>query len=207
LSKLLGKLFRPSQDATNFVCDLLPVRANSQTNRDDVALVRGPSWQSLKNSNPTFLQSLLKNWLDKLRAVAIVRLEKCDSNCFRRGSSRSQIMLIGEQPGNDEDLSGKPFVGPAGRLLDTSLTEAGIDRKKVYVTNVAKHFKWEPSGKRRIHKKPSASESAACRPWLDAELASVKPAVIVCLGATALRRCWEKPFASPPSAANSSNLR
>ena len=94
-------------------------------------------------------------------------------------------MFIGEQPGNEEDLSGKPFVGPAGRLLDVSLAEAGIDRKKVYVTNVVKHFKWEPRGKRRIHKKPSASEILACRPWLDAEIAALKPAVIVCLGATA----------------------
>ena len=110
---------------------------------------------------------------------------------FGEGSSRSQIMLIGEQPGNDEDLSGKPFVGPAGRLLDTSLIEAGIDRKKVYVTNVVKHFKWD---KRRIHKKPSASEIAACRPWLDAEFASVKPAVIVCLGATATQALLGKTF-------------
>jgi uracil-DNA glycosylase family protein len=113
---------------------------------------------------------------------------------FGEGSSRSQIMLIGEQPGNDEDLSGKPFVGPAGRLLDVSLVEAGIDRKKVYVTNVVKHFKWEPRGKRRIHKKPSAGEIAACRPWLDAEIASVKPAVIVCLGATAAQTLLGKSF-------------
>ena len=104
---------------------------------------------------------------------------------FGEGRPRSQIMFIGEQPGNEEDLRGKPFVGPAGRLLDVSLAEAGIDRKKVYVTNVVKHFKWEPRGKRRIHKKPSASEILACRPWLDAEIAALKPAVIVCLGATA----------------------
>jgi len=113
---------------------------------------------------------------------------------FGEGSPRSQIMLIGEQPGNQEDLKGKPFVGPAGRLLDTSLIEAGIDRKKVYVTNVVKHFKWEPRGKRRIHKKPSASEIAACRPWLDAEIASLKPAVIVCLGATAAQALLGKAF-------------
>jgi uracil-DNA glycosylase family protein len=113
---------------------------------------------------------------------------------FGEGSSRAQIMLIGEQPGNDEDLSGKPFVGPAGRLLDTSLVEAGIDRKKVYVTNVVKHFKWEPRGKRRIHKKPSASEIAACRPWLDTEIKSVKPTVIVCLGATAAQALLGKSF-------------
>src|SRR5215475_13141092 len=113
---------------------------------------------------------------------------------FGEGGSRSQIMFVGEQPGNDEDLSGKPFVGPAGRLLDASLAEAGIDRKKVYVTNVVKHFKWEPRGKRRIHKKPSASEIAACRPWLDAEITSVKPAVIVCLGATAAQALLGKSF-------------
>jgi uracil-DNA glycosylase family protein len=113
---------------------------------------------------------------------------------FGEGGPRSQIMFVGEQPGNDEDLSGKPFVGPAGRLLDTSLMEAGIDRKRVYVTNVVKHFKWEPRGKRRIHKKPSASEIAACRPWLDAEIASVKPAVIVCLGATAAQALLGKTF-------------
>jgi uracil-DNA glycosylase family protein len=103
-------------------------------------------------------------------------------------------MFVGEQPGNDEDLSGKPFVGPAGRLLDAALLEAGIDRQKVYVTNVVKHFKWEPRGKRRIHKKPSASEIAACRPWLDAEIASIKPAVIVCLGATAAQALLGRTF-------------
>jgi len=104
---------------------------------------------------------------------------------FGEGSPHSQIMLVGEQPGDQEDLQGKPFVGPAGKLLDASLLEAGIDRKKVYVTNAVKHFKWEPRGKRRIHKKPSAGEIAACRPWLDAEIAVLKPKVIVCLGATA----------------------
>ena len=113
---------------------------------------------------------------------------------FGEGSSRSQIMFIGEQPGNDEDLSGKPFVGPAGRLLDASLVEAGIDRKRVYVTNVVKHFKWEPRGKRRIHKKPRAGEIAACRPWLDAEIASIKPVAIVCLGATAAQALLGKTF-------------
>jgi DNA polymerase len=94
-------------------------------------------------------------------------------------------MLVGEQPGDAEDLSGHPFVGPAGKLLDRALEEAGIDRGSVYVTNVVKHFKWEPRGKRRIHKKPRASEIGACRPWLDVEIALVKPRVIVCLGATA----------------------
>jgi uracil-DNA glycosylase family protein len=87
---------------------------------------------------------------------------------FGEGSGRARIMLVGEQPGNDEDGQGRPFVGPAGRLMDRLLTEAGIDRKKVYLTNAVKHFKWEPRGKRRIHKKPSGNEIAACRPWLEA---------------------------------------
>lgn len=94
-------------------------------------------------------------------------------------------MFIGEQPGNEEDLTGKPFVGPAGKLFDSALAAAGIDRSQTYVTNVVKHFKWEPRGKRRIHKKPNAVEIAACRPWLQAEIALIKPAVIVALGATA----------------------
>lgn len=95
------------------------------------------------------------------------------------------LMLIGEQPGDSEDKEGHPFVGPAGRLLDKCLQEAGIDRRKVYVTNAVKHFKWEPRGKRRIHKKPSLREIHASQPWLDAELETVRPKVIVCLGATA----------------------
>lgn len=99
--------------------------------------------------------------------------------------SKGRMMLIGEQPGDREDREGHPFVGPAGRLLDQCLEEAGIDRKTVYVTNMVKHFKWEPRGKIRIHKKPSSSEIFACRPWLDAELESVGPTLVVCLGAVA----------------------
>src|SRR5258705_9074990 len=104
---------------------------------------------------------------------------------FGEGAPKAQLMLIGEQPGDAEDLAGHPFVGPAGQLLDRALEAAGIDRGTVYITNVVKHFKWEPRGKRRIHKKPRASEIAACRPWLDVELALVKPRALVCLGATA----------------------
>jgi DNA polymerase len=104
---------------------------------------------------------------------------------FGAGPATARVMFVGEQPGNEEDLTGKPFVGPAGRLLDQALVEAGIDRQLVYVTNVVKHFKWEPKGKRRIHKKPNAREIAACRSWLDAELELIKPKVLVCLGATA----------------------
>ena len=104
---------------------------------------------------------------------------------FGEGRPSSTIMFVGEQPGDQEDLAGQPFVGPAGRLLDACMEEAGIDRKAAYVTNAVKHFKWEPRGKRRIHKKPSMREMAACHPWLDAEIEAVKPKLIVCLGATA----------------------
>ena len=104
---------------------------------------------------------------------------------FGEGKQSSTVMFVGEQPGNQEDLQGRPFVGPAGNLLDKALDEAGIDRSKVYVTNVVKHFKWEPRGKRRIHKKPNAAEITACRPWLEAEIAVVKPQAIICLGSTA----------------------
>jgi uracil-DNA glycosylase family protein len=113
---------------------------------------------------------------------------------FGEGSSRARIMLIGEQPGNEEDKIGKPFVGPAGRLLDRLLEEAGVDRKKVYVTNIVKHFKWEPRGKRRIHKKPNAREIESCRPWLRAEIAEVGPDVVVCLGATAAQALLGRSF-------------
>jgi DNA polymerase len=113
---------------------------------------------------------------------------------FGEGSSHAKVMLVGEQPGNQEDLEGKPFVGPAGKLLDAALVEAGIDRAKVYVTNAVKHFKWEPRGKRRIHKKPNAAEVAACRPWLDGEIAALQPKVIVCLGATAAQALLGRDF-------------
>ncbi len=111
--------------------------------------------------------------------------ERGTQTVFGEGARGAEVLLVGEQPGNEEDLAGKPFVGPAGRLLDDALLEAGIDRAKTYVTNVVKHFKWEPRGKRRIHKKPNAREVAACRPWLEAEISLLKPKVIVCLGATA----------------------
>jgi len=103
-------------------------------------------------------------------------------------------MLVGEQPGDQEDQVGRPFVGPAGRLLDRALEQAGIDRDTVYVTNVVKHFKWEPRGKRRIHSKPNRGEVNACRPWLDAEIAVVKPVALVCLGATAAQALLGKDF-------------
>ncbi len=113
---------------------------------------------------------------------------------FGEGPRKAEIMMVGEQPGDAEDLAGQPFVGPAGRLLDKALGEAGIDRRVVYVTNVVKHFKWEPRGKRRIHAKPNAAEIAACRPWLETEIALVKPRVLVCLGATAAQALLGKTF-------------
>jgi DNA polymerase len=106
---------------------------------------------------------------------------------FGEGPASAHIVLVGEQPGNEEDLSGHPFVGPAGGVLEKALLEAGIDRKRVYVTNAVKHFSWEPRGKRRIHKKPRVSEIKACHPWLGAELSRIKPAVTVCMGTTAVQ--------------------
>jgi DNA polymerase len=113
---------------------------------------------------------------------------------FGEGDAHAKVMLVGEQPGNDEDLAGRPFVGPAGKLLDRALEAAGVDRRRVYVTNVVKHFKWEPRGKRRIHAKPNAGEIAACRPWLDAELELIKPEVIIALGATAAQALLGRQF-------------
>ena len=113
---------------------------------------------------------------------------------FGEGPRRAGVMLVGEQPGDAEDLAGHPFVGPAGKLLDDALEQAGIDRRQVYVTNVVKHFKWEPRGKRRIHAKPNGAEIAACRPWLETEIALVKPRVLVCLGATAAQALLGKSF-------------
>ncbi len=120
--------------------------------------------------------------------------ERGTQTVFGEGSARAKVMFVGEQPGNEEDLSGKPFVGPAGRLLDKALEEAGIDRQDAYVTNVVKHFKWDPRGKRRIHAKPNAAEIAACRPWLEAEIEAVRPQVIVGLGATAAQALLGKQF-------------
>jgi len=137
--------------------------------------------------------------LVSLRAAA-AECKACDlwargtQTVFGEGARRAAAMLVGEQPGNEEDLSGRPFVGPAGRLLDQALDEAGIERSRTYVTNVVKHFKWEPRGKRRIHAKPDALEIFACLPWLEAELAVVRPQLVVCLGATAAQAFLGKRF-------------
>jgi uracil-DNA glycosylase family protein len=113
---------------------------------------------------------------------------------FGEGAKTSDVMLVGEQPGDKEDQAGRPFVGPAGRLLDEALAAAGIDRKRAYVTNVVKHFKWQARGTRRIHAKPSWTEMMACKPWLDAELEAVEPKVLVCMGATASQALLGKQF-------------
>jgi DNA polymerase len=145
------------------------------------------------------MPSLPSGSLSKVRDAA-ASCRNCDlwkratQTVFGEGPQRAELMLVGEQPGNDEDLQGHPFVGPAGKLLDRALTDAGIDRRTVYVTNVVKHFSWEPRGKRRIHKKPRQSEINACRPWIDEELAIVKPAALVCLGSTAAQSLLGRQF-------------
>jgi uracil-DNA glycosylase family protein len=136
--------------------------------------------------------SSLREAVDQCRACPLWRTGT--QAVFGEGAKRSAVMLVGEQPGDREDREGRPFVGPAGRLLDDALEEAGIDRTQAYVTNVVKHFKWTARGKRRIHAKPAWAEVAACRPWFDAELEVVKPDVLVCLGATAAQALLGRSF-------------
>jgi DNA polymerase len=137
--------------------------------------------------------------LQKLR-IAAASCTGCDlykrgtQTVFGEGLAKARAVLVGEQPGDQEDRAGRPFVGPAGKLLDRALEEAGIDRKLVYVTNAVKHFKWTQRGKRRLHEKPNAREITACRPWLDAELVVLKPRVVVCLGATAAQALLGRTF-------------
>ena len=137
--------------------------------------------------------------LPKLREAA-AGCQACDlwktgtQTVFGEGAASARIVFVGEQPGDKEDLAGKPFVGPAGRVFDEGLAAAGIDRRLAYVTNAVKHFKWEARGKRRIHQKPNAAELAACRPWLDAELDAVRPSVLVLMGATAAQALLGRQF-------------
>jgi DNA polymerase len=126
---------------------------------------------------------------------------------FGEGSPRAPVMLVGEQPGDQEDLQGRPFVGPAGKILDRALTDAGIDRRRVYVTNAVKHFKFEPRGKKRLHKKPNAGEIEACKWWLDQELDLIKPTLTVALGATAARALAGRPIAIGTSRGRVIDLR
>jgi uracil-DNA glycosylase family protein len=137
--------------------------------------------------------------LETLRAAA-AKCKACDlwrlgtQTVFGEGSESARIMMVGEQPGDKEDMAGRPFVGPAGAVLDKALAAAGIHRAEVYLTNIVKHFKWEPRGKRRLHKKPNAIEISACRPWLDAEISVVKPEIVVLLGATAAQGVLGRDF-------------
>jgi uracil-DNA glycosylase family protein len=141
-------------------------------------------------SNPT---------IPKLREAA-TNCQACDlwktgtQTVFGEGGSKARVMLVGEQPGDQEDIQGRPFVGPAGKILDKALQEAGINREEVYVTNAVKHFKWEPRGKRRIHKKPNSMEITACKPWIEAEIEALQPDVVVCLGATAAQSLLGRDF-------------
>jgi uracil-DNA glycosylase family protein len=140
----------------------------------------------------TFTWRTLRDAAAGCRACDLWR--KGTQTVFGEGAEGARAMFVGEQPGNEEDLTGRPFVGPAGRLLDSALEEAGIDRARAYVTNVVKHFKWDPRGKRRIHAKPNAVEIGACVPWLHAELEVVRPLVLVCLGATAAQALLGRQF-------------
>ena len=150
----------------------------------------GPPVPDLIPERPT-----LKSVRETARDCQACRLYKLGTQTvFGEGPARPTMMMVGEQPGDAEDVAGHPFVGPAGKLLDRALEEAGIDRTRVYVTNVVKHFKWEPRGKRRIHKKPNALEITACYPWLEAEIGLVQPRIVVCLGATAAIALLGKAF-------------
>ena len=145
-------------------------------------------------ATPPDTSSLVEMRVASRECTACHLYKRATQTVFGEGPKSAPIMLVGEQPGDYEDVAGKPFVGPAGKIMDQALEEAGIDRKEVYVTNAVKHFKWEPRGKRRIHKKPNSREIAACRPWLEAELRLVKPKLLVCLGATAAQAIFGPSF-------------
>ena len=161
----------------------LPHRTNSVRDEDTSVGVQIPS-------QPTI--DALRDAAAHCTACHLYR--DATQTVFGEGSEEARIMLVGEQPGDAEDLAGHPFVGPAGKLLDRCLVEAGIDRAQTYVTNVVKHFKWVPRGTRRIHSKPGAVEIAACLPWLEAEISVVRPQIVVALGATAAQALFGKPF-------------
>jgi uracil-DNA glycosylase family protein len=154
----------------------------------------GDTQQALPRLDGTGTPDLpaLRERAQSCRACALWRTGT--QTVFGEGPAKAELMLVGEQPGDREDQEGRPFVGPAGRVLDEALLEAGIDREQIYLTNVVKHFKWKPRGKRRIHQKPNAEEIAACRPWLEAELAAVQPGVLVCLGAIAAQALLGRTF-------------
>jgi uracil-DNA glycosylase len=164
---------------------------NGNAARDERAGELNATPQDRRGSTVTSLTTLRRQAAD-CRACDLWR--NATQTVFGEGSVDAQVMLVGEQPGDREDIEGHPFVGPAGRVLDEALEAARIDRDQVYVTNVVKHFKWKARGKRRIHEKPNWGEVAACRPWLDAELALVQPRILVPLGATAAQALLGRSF-------------
>jgi uracil-DNA glycosylase len=145
-------------------------------------------------AKPPDISSLAEMREASCHCTACHLYKRATQTVFGDGPRDAAIMLVGEQPGDYEDVAGKPFVGPAGKIMDRALEEAGIDRSQVYVTNAVKHFKWEPRGKRRIHQKPNSREIAACRPWLEAELRIVRPKLVVVLGATAAQAIFGPSF-------------
>ena len=153
------------------------------------------SFQDPDHTGPTNISDVTD--LEEIRAAAM-QCRACPlylsatQTVFGEGKSDAEVMFVGEQPGDQEDVAGRPFVGPAGKVLDQALAEAGISRQKCYVTNAVKHFKWKPAGKRRIHEKPGAREIEACRPWLDAEIRAISSKILVCLGATAVRSVFNQ---------------
>jgi len=178
---------------------VIPALLEAAPNRVDIMLKKSAQKASTANgefrSAPVPDTNRLSEVEDAAKHCRACPLYKLGTQTvFGEGPKRATMMLIGEQPGDQEDLAGKPFVGPAGKIMDRALEEAGIDQKQVYVTNAVKHFKWEPRGKRRIHKKPNSREIAACRPWLEAELQLVRPKLVVCLGATAAQTIFGPAF-------------
>jgi len=170
-----------------------PARLETMMNRnaEKIAQSNGDVWMRApvpETSNLAKVAAAAKS------CTACPLYKNATQTVFGEGPKRATVMMIGEQPGDYEDVAGKPFVGPAGKMLDRALEEAGFDRAEVYVTNAAKHFKWEPRGKRRIHQKPSARDIAACRPWLEAELRLVEPKLVVCLGSTAAQTVFGPAF-------------
>ena len=160
-------------------------------NARKIATSNGDEWRLANVPDSSSLTTLRKA---AAHCTACPLYKNATQTVFGEGRKGAALMLLGEQPGDREDLTGKPFVGPAGNILDRALGEAGIDRNAVYVTNAVKHFKWEARGKRRIHQKPSSRDLAACRPWLEAELRVVRPGVLVCLGATAAQAIFGSSF-------------
>jgi len=167
---------------------------------EQLPLLAPPPTVERKKRESAALQLIPEHPTLKNLAEAVQRCTACElykdttQAVFGEGTNTAEVMFVGEQPGDQEDLQGRPFVGPAGKLFDQALEEVGIDRGVVYVTNVVKHFNFEPRGKRRIHKKPNAEHIAACRPWLEAELQQVGPEVLVCLGATAAQAILGREF-------------